>query len=497
MPDISPLATGSPTLSELRASTFGHLGQFADLCDRIAGKAEPAFEEIATEVRTPGGVEWEGAAGDAAVDQADTDVFTVRDRAWSWRDAAVIARRGQDTLEAGQRQALDAVDDAERDGFRIGEDYSCADTRKVSTRAQLEQRQAKAEAHANYIRHRVTQLVGNDQHLTANLTQATAGWGNLTFPESGGGGNVDQVDHHWKQDGGIDPDSDRKHNQMEAFKKVYGHDPVSVNDWLIAAALDPHSYLPKDHGVPPEIVAGRFTPQPGKGVVRSNMFIPTDQVRNAFKDGTDIKDGRILPKNFGDNREPSATADPEASRVSVFVDYDHGLVVVRQNPTANVDGLRGGAAAAVPDVHVAQAPDGRLTIDYNAYDAYENPLGTAANVTVNGRITLSPQADGTVAIGGNTTIYPSMETYQYCDGQPPTQLQWTPANSGSAWGPSTSLSRHHWIGDTSIPPVRPNMPGWQWELENLNPLEGDPFISHTTQLTDPFSGGIPTVAVGR
>jgi hypothetical protein len=31
----------------------------------------------------------------------------VRGRAWSWSDAAVIARRGQDTLEAGQRQALD------------------------------------------------------------------------------------------------------------------------------------------------------------------------------------------------------------------------------------------------------------------------------------------------------------------------------------------------------------------------------------------------------
>jgi hypothetical protein len=107
------------------------------------------------------------------------------------------------------------------------------------------------------------------------------------------------------------------------------------------------------------------------------MFIPTDQVQNIFKDGKDFADGRFAPRNFGDNRGPSATADPEASRVSVFVDYDHGLVVVRQNPTAAVDGLRGGAAAAVPNVHVAQAPDGRLTIDYNAHDAYENPVGEA------------------------------------------------------------------------------------------------------------------------
>lgn len=201
--------------------------------------------------------------------------------------------------------------------------------------------------------------------------------------------------------------------------------------------------------------------------------------------------------HLGDNRGPSPMADPEASRVSVFVDYDHGVIVVRQNPTATVDGKRGGAAADVPNVHVVQAPDGRMTIDYNAHDAYEFPPATTAGVTVNGRITLSPQPDGAVAIGGNTTIYPSMETYQYRDGSPPSQLQWDAANSGSALGPATSLTRHHWVGDAIIPPVRPNMPGWLWELENANPFEGDPFLSHTTQLTNPFQGGIPTVVVGR
>lgn len=55
-------------------------------------------------------------------------------------------------------------------------------------------------------------------------------------------------------------------------------------------------------------------------------------------------------------------------------------VVVRQNPTATVDGARGGAAADVPNVHVVQAPDGRMSIDYNAHDAYEFPPATAADV---------------------------------------------------------------------------------------------------------------------
>jgi hypothetical protein len=132
-------------------------------------------------------------------------------------------------------------------------------------------------------------------------------------------------------------EADRRQNQIGAFKQVYGREPVSANDWGMAAALDPHSYDPKYQGVPPGIVVGRLTPQ----------------------------------------------------------------------------------------------------------------------------------------------------------------LQWNAANSGSALGPATGLERHHWVGDATIPPVRPNMPGWLWELENVDPFQGDPFLSHTTQLTNPFRGGIPTVAVGR
>ncbi|EUA42346.1 hypothetical protein I553_6206 [Mycobacterium xenopi 4042] len=75
MPGVSE---GWPTLSELKASTFDHLGQFADFCDRISGKGEKALEQIARDVRRPGDVEWEGAAADAAVTQAEMDVVKAR-----------------------------------------------------------------------------------------------------------------------------------------------------------------------------------------------------------------------------------------------------------------------------------------------------------------------------------------------------------------------------------------------------------------------------------
>ncbi|MEO8816293.1 MAG: hypothetical protein ABI307_13115 [Mycobacterium sp.] len=415
------------------------------------------------------------------------------------RTGARIACQGASDVYAARSSLGYAVKDAQGAGFDVYDDYSVTDRYAGRSPAQQAARAAQAEEFAGVIRYRAAQLVSIDQQVGARVTAAVGQIGNLSFGEHGPGTDgVQLVD--FKQGPPtvpLDSDSERAHNQKEAFEQVYGRDPVSANDWGMAAALDPHSYDPKNFGVPPEIVAGRFTPQPGKGVVRTNLFIPTDEVRNVAKDLTDAQQGRYLPMNLGDNRGPSATADIEASRVSMFVDYDHGVVVVRQNPTVNADGQRGGAEAGTPSVHVVQAPDGRMTVDYNAYDAYENPVGKALGLSVNGRVTLSPQADGTLALGGNTTIYPSMETYQYRDGVPPAQLQWDPANSGGDLGPATSLSRHHWVGDATIPAVRPDMPGWKWELENAIPFTHDPFTEHTTQLTNPFQGAIPTVGTGR
>jgi hypothetical protein len=505
MVDVAPLSGGWPTLSELRSASFQHLGQFADWCDQIANKTHSAFEEVAKEVHAPGGVEWEGAVADAAIDRAAMDLVKVRGWAWGHQDVAGIARRGKERLEAGQREALDAVDEAERDGFDVGEDYRVADARGMSSRAEMIQRQTQAEAHSNFIRHRVGHLVANDRTITAQLNEATADFGNLVFEETpttsdaNRTGRVQAVDNKTHKDApeNMGSEADRRQNQIDAFKQVYGREPVSANDWGMAAALDPHSYDPKYQGVPPEIVAGRFTPQPGKGVVRSNMFIPTDQVQNIFKDPTDIKDGRYLPKNFGDNRGPSATADVEASRVSVFVDYDHGVIVVRQNPTVNVDGARGGAAADVPNVHVVQAPDGRMTIDYNAHDAYENPLGTAAGVSVNGRITLEPHADGTVSLAATPpstrawrlTSTGTAARLRSCNGTrrtPAVRLVLLPVLSAIT-GSGTPRSRR------CAPTCQAGCGSWRTPTR----FQGDPFLSHTTQLTNPFQGGIPTVVVGR
>lgn len=291
-------------------------------------------------------------------------------------------------------------------------------------------------------------------------------------------------------------DAAQEHNQRQAFRRVYGRDPVSANDWRMAAVLDPASYQPRNHGVDAEVVAGRFTPQPGRGVARTNLFIPSAKVHNIAMDLDDVFHWRLVPDNFGDNRGPSAFADMEGSRVTLMLDYDNGVIAVRQNPTSAVDGRRGGARVAVPSVSVLQAADGRITVDYNAHDAYENILGRAAGLTVNGRVTFAPAAGGTIAMGGDTTIYPSMETYQYRTGGQPVQLQWNPANSGSELGPATSLMRYHPVGDSPMPIVKPDIPPAQWEMETSR-LGGSAFSRYATALAAPTSGPLPTVARGR
>src|ERR1700722_12374096 len=131
-----------PTLSQLRASDYSYFGQLSGYLQTVGPKTQSSLEQLAQDVQHPGGVEWEGVAGHAAANQAGVDASMARPFTWSWEEVAASTQRWQDTLEAGTRTALDAVGDAERDGFEVGEDYSVADTHEAETEEQYEQRLA-------------------------------------------------------------------------------------------------------------------------------------------------------------------------------------------------------------------------------------------------------------------------------------------------------------------------------------------------------------------
>ncbi|MBO0881420.1 MAG: hypothetical protein J2P17_13950 [Mycobacterium sp.] len=251
---MSDAAPELPTLSQLQNSDYSYFGQLAGYLERISPKAQNALEQLAEHVKRPGGVTWEGEAADAAIAQAESDVMKARPFMWSWSDVAVSARRWQDELEAGTRTALDAVDDAERDGFQVGDDYSVTDTREAETLTEYNERQEEAQAHSGFIRHQVGTLVGNESRINGELKAMTAGWGTLSCPESGGGG-AQPVDGHWKQDGGrgngLPPDDPKLfHDWWQSLSpqqknQVYSRDHDIGNH--PGMPWDPPDHLGKDH----------------------------------------------------------------------------------------------------------------------------------------------------------------------------------------------------------------------------------------------------------
>jgi hypothetical protein len=92
--------------------------------------------------------------------------------------------RALDTPAVLKEEVLDAVHDARAGGFDVGENYSVTDRSQGGSAEFRAERRAQAQGHAGYIRHRVAALVANDQELTARISAATAGIGNLTLVTS-------------------------------------------------------------------------------------------------------------------------------------------------------------------------------------------------------------------------------------------------------------------------------------------------------------------------
>jgi hypothetical protein len=244
--------------------------------------------------------------------------------------------------------------------------------------------------------------------------------------------------------GGASGRVERKKNQRAAFRQVFGRDPVSPTDWSTAAALDPHTYDPKFRGTESQVQVVRINPEPGQGEVRISQFITQRDV-TGFPPWT---------RDLGNNRGPDAHFDPEDTKVTTYIDYENGLVVMRQNPSViqNPDGSPGQIKVAAPSGSVKQLADGSVRIKYDsanpfAPDVSKSPTGpmTGHTETVNGDLVFTPGHDG-VTVNGTRTDYPSLEVYQdRPDGSTHTVLI-DPADSGSSLGPALNLPFHHDVG---------------------------------------------------
>jgi hypothetical protein len=207
--------------------------------------------------------------------------------------------------------------------------------------------------------------------------------------------------------GSPEPESNRRQNQIDAFREATGRDPVSENDWRTAAMLDPLNYSDKNAGVRSNIVVGHIDPVAGQGIVQTNLFIPGEEAW--YPDLT----GGISGHNLGDNRGFNPNAGPEDSRVVLLVDYDNGLVIARQNPSVDTSG--NGVKVGKPQVNVSQNPNGSVKIDYKAVDPFSpggEDIAMASPWSVNGELVIKPTADGAIA-GGIVSSFPAIEIYNH------------------------------------------------------------------------------------
>lgn len=217
-----------PTLSQIEDASWDYLKTNAAAWRNLVDTWEAAFTEVRDSSVRPGGTEWTGAGAEAFQHHAATDVVKVRGPADMLHTAAAIATRGAETQEANKRLILDAVDDAEREDFRVGEDYSVTDnyTSYTSAAEQTARRQA-AQRHSEFITSRVSNLSNNENEISRRLAAATAGLHDLSFPENGAEGDATENNEQPYSQPRISTDSDVARQRDEAIVNDPDADPAA------------------------------------------------------------------------------------------------------------------------------------------------------------------------------------------------------------------------------------------------------------------------------
>ncbi|ORW03059.1 hypothetical protein [Mycobacterium lacus] len=87
---------------------------------------------------------------------------------------ADVAERGGEALRGARGEALEAIAEAEIDGFGVGEDLSVTDTRLRHSPAERVARLQVAEAHRSFIAHRAARLQGANASIATKLHAGAA-----------------------------------------------------------------------------------------------------------------------------------------------------------------------------------------------------------------------------------------------------------------------------------------------------------------------------------
>ena len=262
------------------------------------------------------------------------------------------------------------------------------------------EKRAEMERRADIVEAEIRSLITRANAADADLASAIRGAAGQETPAQIYDKLDDGAPPKESHPGEAEPEANRTYNQMKAFEKVFGHAPLSSADWATAAALDPHSYNAKNGGVPPNIVVGKIDKVPGQGVVRTNIFIPGEDVYSPPPTCPDV----LRHEPGRQPRVRSRLQDRKNSRVAVVVDYENGIIVTRQNPSVNA--TTGEIQSGAPGVAATQQSNGSVLC---ASTTPPTRLRSAAKTSprpfrfsVNGTLGIEPTANGP-KIGGEAS----------------------------------------------------------------------------------------------
>ncbi|TLF60792.1 hypothetical protein [Nocardia cyriacigeorgica] len=384
-------------------------------------------ERMNTHIRDAGG-NWDGDAYWAAYDRISGDFDVARKVAQEVGEVADAMIRAGTTIGNYRDVLLGKVADATEAGFVVGDDWqvSGGGTDSGGGDSDLHQHQTAVTTALNEMLNARTQVM-------ASISQAADEVRSCGEQFGPGDAIGDESEGPLYQQQPSD-DAARTTAAAAEFRKVFGRDPVSNVDWETAMVLNPNSYDPKYQGVDAEVRVARIEPVPGQGVVRTAQWIEQEKVFN-------------VPKDLGDNRTCDPNFDPEHARVTTYIDYENGIVVIRQNPSVSEDGE---VDVSAPEAEVWQADDGSVRVKYDAGNPHSpDPTG---KWTVNGDLVFvpghgEPESPGStgVTVHGTRTDYPSLEVYQEYQNGHINDVAIDPAVTGGEHGPLVNLPFHHTI----------------------------------------------------
>jgi hypothetical protein len=178
-----------PSLSQIHGWDTAHLEDAATHWSSRAWEWEDAFTDVHQRVLFPGGTPWRGIGADSAFLRTGTDKVAVSGIADSLHAAAAAAREGAGDISWAKRSAIQAVEQAQAQGFTVGEDLSVTDRSSAGLPAAARAaRQLQAQTLATDIRAQAQNLVAVDTQVATRITTAIAGLNTAQFADAGSGG---------------------------------------------------------------------------------------------------------------------------------------------------------------------------------------------------------------------------------------------------------------------------------------------------------------------